>query len=74
MTTQAFAARMGPTIKALAAVKTKHCAPPTYRPAGPVSGHMACPRCGSRLSYTVDADGLSSGRCVAAGCVRWSLT
>lgn len=73
MTTQAFVALMGPTIKALAAVKTQHCAPPAYRPAAPVEAHMECPRCKSRLNYTVATTGLTSGRCVAAGCLKWSL-
>lgn len=73
MTTQAFVALMGPTIKALNAVKTQHCAPPAYRPAAPVEAHMDCPRCGSRLNYTVATTGMTSGRCVAASCIKWSL-
>ena len=73
MTTQAFADRMGSIAQALNAVKTQHCAPPTYGPAEPVQAHMACPRCGSRLNYTVATSGMTNGRCVAAGCLSWSL-
>lgn len=73
MTTQAFADRMGPIAAALNAVKTQHCAPPNYRPAAPVASHMTCPRCGSRLNYTVATSGMTNGRCVAAGCLSWSL-
>lgn len=73
MTTAAFTKLMGPTIKALNTVKTKHCAPPNYAPPEPVASHMDCPRCGSRVNFTVSTTGSSSGRCVAAGCIKWSM-
>lgn len=73
MTTHRFSALTGPTTRAIAAVRSQHCQPPTYRPAEPVSGHMACLKCGSRLNFTVSADGHTSGRCVATACIRWSM-
>lgn len=73
MTTAAFSALAGPTARAIASVRNTHCKPPTYRPSSPVSAHMNCPKCGSRLNFTVTADGHTSGRCVAAACVRWSM-
>lgn len=72
MTTAAFSALSGPTARAVAAVRELHCPEPTFKPTGPVSGHIACPRCGSRVNFTVAADGYTSGRCVAAACIRWS--
>lgn len=73
MTTEAFSHMQPYVIKALTAVKRKHCAEPTYAPPAPVTGQMECPRCKSRLNYTVATNGLTSGRCVAAGCLKWSL-
>lgn len=73
MTTAAFAALRGPTISAIAAVREQHCQPPTFRPRAPVSDHIRCPKCGSRLNFTVTAEGHTSGRCVAAACIRWSM-
>jgi len=73
MTTARFAALAGPTARAIAAVRSQHCQPPTYRPDEPVSAHMNCPKCGSRLNFTVSAEGHTSGRCVAAACIRWSM-
>lgn len=73
MTTAAFTALAGPTARALAEIKNRYCAPPTYAPAESTEGHMACPRCKSRLNFTVQATGLTSGRCVAGSCVKWDL-
>ncbi len=73
MTTAAFA-RVNPhVIAALCAVKEAHCPAPAYAPAAPVASQMKCPKCGSRLNFTVMTSGLSSGQCVAASCVRWAL-
>ena len=73
MTTEAFNRTNPLVIKALAAVKNEHCRPPSYAPAAPVAAQMQCPRCKSRLNYTVGITGLTSGRCVAAACLKWSL-
>lgn len=73
MTTATFNALMSPTIHAIAAVRNEHCKPPTYAPPEPVSGRMKCPRCNSALNFTVTSDGRTSGRCVAAACIKWSL-
>lgn len=72
MTTAAFTALAPHIGRALAEVKKTHCAPPTYRPANALTGHMKCPKCGSRLNFSVTAEGVTSGRCVAGRCVRWS--
>lgn len=57
---------------ALVAVKREHCRPPTYKPATDVKAELACPRCGSRITYFVRAaNGLSNGRCVASCGVEW---
>ncbi|GKS73691.1 hypothetical protein AVME950_02365 [Acidovorax sp. SUPP950] len=73
MTTEAFS-RMQPfVLKALTAVKRRHCAEPNYAPAAPVADQIACPKCGGRLNYTVDTKGMTSARCASAGCVKWSL-
>jgi len=72
MTTAAFN-RINPhVITALSAVKTQYCAPPHFAPAEPVSAQMTCPRCGSRLNFTVSVRGQSDGRCVTADCIRWA--
>jgi hypothetical protein len=73
MTTAAFSALQGPTGHAIAAVRNTYCKPPTFRPTAPVDGHIDCPKCGSRLNFTVTAEGHTSGRCVAAACIRWSM-
>lgn len=73
MTTAAFN-RINPhVITALSAVKAQHCPAPNYAPAEPVTAQMKCPKCGSRLNFTVATSGLSSGQCVATSCVRWAL-
>lgn len=72
MTTAAFN-RINPhVITALNAVKTQHCPAPTYAPAERVTGRLTCTRCHGRIDYTVEASGLSSGRCQSASCVRWA--
>ena len=65
-------ASMSPLSRALATIKTQHCAPPAWGPAERVTSHMRCPRCGSRLNFTVETTGKTSGRCVTAECIRWS--
>lgn len=72
MTTAHFARLVGPSAQALANVKRLHCTPPTYAPPVAVDGVMACPACQSRLTFTVDTAGRTSGRCVAANCIRWN--
>lgn len=73
MTTEAFSHMQPYIIKALTAVKRKHCAEPTYAPPAAVTGQMECPRCKGRLSYEVDTKGRTSAKCVTASCVKWSL-
>lgn len=73
MTTARFSALAGPTSRAIATVRSAHCQPPAYRPAEPVASNMNCPKCGSRLNFTVTAEGNTSGRCVAVACIRWSM-
>lgn len=73
MTDDEFSALVGPTARAIAAVRKEHCKPPTYKPDALVDGHIACPKCGSRLNFRVTADGHTSGRCAAAACVKWSM-
>ena len=73
MTTEAFSLMQPYVIKALTAVKRRHCAEPTYAPAVPVSDQMVCPKCKGRLNYTVDTKGMTSARCVTTSCVKWSL-
>lgn len=73
MTTRAFSALASPTARAMAKVHEQHCPPPAYRPAAAVSAHMDCPKCGSRLNFMVSTTGQTSGRCVAAACIRWSM-
>lgn len=72
MTTATFSRLAGPTARAMAAVRTEHCRPPSYRPAAAVRGTMRC-HCGGILNFTVSPiDGRTSGRCSSAGCIRWS--
>ncbi len=71
MTTPRFNSLTGPTAQVMAAVKRRYCAPPTYAPAEPVIAAMACPRCNSRINFTVTTTGRTSGRCVAA-CIKWT--
>lgn len=73
MTTSTFNA-LAPHIRnALAQVKRTYCAPPAFAPADKVTGHLECPRCKSRLNFTVLTSGLTSGRCTAAACISWSM-
>lgn len=73
MTTATFNA-MAPHIRtALTQVKRTYCAPPRFAPAEKVSGHLECPRCKSRLNFTVLTSGLTSGRCTAGSCISWSM-
>lgn len=73
MTTEAFSHMQPYLIKALTAVKRRHCAAPTYAPAAPVTGQDVCPKCKGRLNYEVDTKGRTSAKCVTASCVKWSL-
>lgn len=73
MTTQAFSQMQPFVLKAITAVKRRHCAEPTYAPPEPVTGQDVCPKCKGRINYTVDTKGVSSGRCVSTSCVKWSL-
>ncbi|MFA5386830.1 MAG: hypothetical protein WC322_00325 [Candidatus Paceibacterota bacterium] len=73
MTTSAYLALRDPTARAIALVRTLHCKPPTFKPEAPVSGHIACPKCKSRLNFRVTAQGQTYGRCVAADCIRWDF-
>lgn len=73
MTTQRFSRLVGPTVRAISAVRSRHCQPPTYRPAEATTGSMPCTACGSSLHYSVTANGQTSGRCVAVACIRWSM-
>lgn len=73
MTTAQFTALRPKIQAALVHVKTKYCAPPAFKPAADVKASMACPKCGSSLTYTVAASsGASSGNCVAGCGVKWS--
>lgn len=73
MTTATFNRQSGAIARAVAAVRTAHCPPPTYRPAAAVRASMRCAACGGLLTYTASAiDGRTSGRCSSAGCIRWS--
>ncbi|APW38492.1 hypothetical protein RD110_15835 [Rhodoferax koreense] len=73
MTTTAFLHLQPKIAQALTRVKLAHCAPPAFRPAADVEGVEPCPRCGSKLVFTVSAaTGLSDGRCTAACGVRWA--
>ena len=73
MTTAAFSARTKYIVRALDHIKRQHCAAPAYAPAQQVEGHMDCPKCRSRLNFTVLVSGLCSGRCVSGGCLSWSM-
>ena len=73
MTTAAFSAQ-APHIRAvLAQIKRTYCAPPTFAPAEKVTGHLECPRCKSRLNFTVLTSGVTSGRCTSGSCISWSM-
>lgn len=42
------------------------------QPGQDVKGQIPCPKCGSRVNFTVFPSGISYGHCVAAGCIKWS--
>lgn len=72
MTTASFTLLRPFRQAALVAVKREHCRPPAYKPPEDVRGEMACPRCGSRLTFYVPAaTGFSTGQCVARCGVDW---
>lgn len=73
MTTAAFNAMQKPLSQAITAVKKQYCSEPRYAPEAEVSSHMTCPRCKSRLNFTVLINGMTSGQCVASSCLRWNL-
>lgn len=66
MTTATFSANISPIAKAMTAA---------YEASqkGTSKGVMNCPKCGSRLNFTFNPDGSSTGRCVAQGCLRWVI-
>jgi len=66
MTTDAFAALVGPTAKAMAEAFK-------LATAGQKEGTFPCPRCRSVVHFTAPTPHQSSGRCAAAGCIRWPL-
>lgn len=73
MTTATFNRQAGAIARAMSAVRSQHCQPPSYRPAAPVRASMRCAACGGLLNFTASAiDGRTSGRCSSAGCIRWS--
>lgn len=55
MTTATFNRQAGAIARAVAAVRTAHCPPPTYRPAAAVRASMRCAACGGLLTYTASA-------------------
>lgn len=72
MTREAFANMVGPRARALDAIKSKHCAPPAYKPLADTQGHIECPKCRKPLKFTVLAsNGNTTGRCATAGCLTW---
>lgn len=72
MTTAAFSARVPFVVRALNYIKRQYCPAPAYAPAEKVEGRMVCPLCKSRLNFTVLTSGLTSGRCVSAGCLSFA--
>jgi hypothetical protein len=72
LTTALWNSQVGPRARALDAIKSKHCAPPTYEPAADTKGHIECPKCRKSLKFTVLAsNGCTTGRCATAGCLAW---
>lgn len=71
MTTATFAVMTPRKLQVLAAVKTEHCKPPSFKPQQDVRGTMKC-TCGGVIKYFVRAaNGMSNGTC-SGGCgVRW---
>jgi hypothetical protein len=65
VTTEAFASQLG----ALAQAQARAWELAT---AGQKEGTFPCPRCGSTVKFTALIAHKSSGRCTAAGCIRWS--
>ncbi|HSV45117.1 MAG TPA: hypothetical protein VLJ58_04920 [Ramlibacter sp.] len=62
-----------PTIKERGAVaKLMAHAYEQRQPGQDVKGQAQCPRCRSRVNFTVFPSGLSYGNCVSAGCIRWT--
>lgn len=41
------------------------------QPGQDVKGQTDCPRCRSRITFTVFPSGVSFGNCVSAGCIKW---
>jgi hypothetical protein len=74
VTTAAFNRMAGPVARALNAVKSAHCQPPSYKPHQNMAGTTPCTMkaCGGTIRYTVRAsDGGSAGRCSSSGCLEW---
>lgn len=73
MTTTTFNSHVGPRARALDYIKSKHCAPPAYKPTSDVIGRIACTRCSGTIKFKVRAsDGGTNGRCTTTGCLSWS--
>lgn len=65
MTTDTFAALVGPTAKAL---NTAY----QLAIAGKTEGTFPCPKCGSTLHYKAAVPHQPAVRCSAAGCIRYA--
>lgn len=73
MTTPGFGAFSSAVARAMAEVRSKHCQPPTFRPAETVRGSIRCTRCRGLLTYSASAvDGRTTGRCSSANCIKWT--
>ncbi|WP_422096846.1 hypothetical protein [Variovorax sp.] len=73
MTTPTFSRLVGPTARAMAAVRNTHCQPPTFRPAATTRGTIRCTHCGGNITFTASAiDGRTTGRCSSADCICWN--
>lgn len=72
MTRAGFGALSSAISQAQAAIRQKHCPPPTFYPLTEVVASMTCMRCGGRLSYAVlPISARTSGQCSSAGCIKW---
>lgn len=65
MTTDTFAANVSPIAQAMKMAFD-------LATAGTKEGTFPCPKCHSTLRFAALIPHKSSGRCSAAGCIRWS--